>query len=90
MSLFTQRLLNLYDKLQNATQAAQQIPDLKFKRNWLVQLQPSWGGVTARFIKKGNAKVSVACCFQDFKDNFGNKPHWNILMQIVAICFVLP
>jgi len=52
------------------------LPFIKFKEDWLIQLVPPFGGADVRFIaKKGNNEVSV---YFDSKNRLGfmDAPYW--------------
>jgi hypothetical protein len=55
-----------------------EIPKIKFKRTWDVQVIPPFAGAVVRFVvSKGKARVSV---YLDCYDNLGyfGEPHWEI------------
>jgi hypothetical protein len=54
----------------------EQIPDVKFPKDWNVQLMPPFAGAIVRFVaKKKNKRVSVYLDCYDMLGCFG-EPHW--------------
>ena len=61
---------------------AKEIPSLKFKPSWGVQIIPPFAGAVVRFVvTKGEARVSV---YLDCYDNLGffGRPHWELYPSV--------
>ena len=71
-------LTHNYDRVMEVGKWMEEIPYLKFKSTWEVQVIPPFGGATVRFrIKKGKAAISV---YLDCYNRHGVEPtpYWEV------------
>lgn len=71
-------LTRQYDRVMEVDKWVNEIPYLRFKKSWEVQVTPPEGGTTIRFIvKKGKAIVSVYLDCYNHQGSY-QTPYWEV------------